>query len=405
MASIKVLLWNKANKDGLFPVVIRITSERKPAYLYSTHYLKSSQWDEKEKLIIGDYPESDVANLDIVELKGRIQKFMILNNVKERRLSGPQIKAEFIKATKRQRGSLFFPFALEIQKEKEQEGKFNEVGTLKSQLKYYKQFGGDKLTFEDIDKEHLRKFKRWLKIHRKVSERTQADYLMTIRSIYNRAIAKGIVEKDSYPFGAGGMKIKYRETLKIGLSKADIDLLESATVDSTTAPRFHARNVWLFSFYLAGMRFSDVIQLKKKEILDGRLPYTMGKNNKPLNLKVPDKAMEIVTHYQREHPKGKYLFPDMDRTKPVGEYATRRRVRSINRNINRQLDHLAKQLGIEKRLSMHIARHSFATIAGDKISIQLLQKLYRHGDIRTTINYQQSFIHKDMDEALDLVIG
>ncbi len=54
---------------------------------------------------------------------------------------------------------------------------------------------------------------------------------------------------------------------------------------------------------------------------------------------------------------------------------------------------------------MHIARHTFATIAADKIPIQQLQKLYRHSDIKTTIGYQSAFIHKDADEAFDAVLG
>ena len=52
---------------------------------------------------------------------------------------------------------------------------------------------------------------------------------------------------------------------------------------------------------------------------------------------------------------------------------------------------------------MHIARHTFGNISGDKISIQMLQKLYRHTSITTTIGYQANFIHKDADEALDSV--
>lgn len=35
----------------------------------------------------------------------------------------------------------------------------------------------------------------------------------------------------------------------------------------------------------------------------------------------------------------------------------------------------------------------------------MLQKLYSHTDIKTTIGYQASFIHKDVDEALEAVIG
>lgn len=54
---------------------------------------------------------------------------------------------------------------------------------------------------------------------------------------------------------------------------------------------------------------------------------------------------------------------------------------------------------------MHIARHTFDNISGDRIPLQMLQKLYRHSSITTTIGYQSNFIHKDADEALEAVIG
>lgn len=53
---------------------------------------------------------------------------------------------------------------------------------------------------------------------------------------------------------------------------------------------------------------------------------------------------------------------------------------------------------------MHIARHTFGNLSGDRIPIQLLQKLYRHTSITTTIGYQSNFINQDTDEALNSVI-
>jgi site-specific recombinase XerD len=66
--------------------------------------------------------------------------------------------------------------------------------------------------------------------------------------------------------------------------------------------------------------------------------------------------------------------------------------------------HVAPAAGIEKPLTMHIARHTFGNISGDRIPIQMLQKLYRHSSVTTTIGYQANFIHKDADEALEAVI-
>lgn len=52
---------------------------------------------------------------------------------------------------------------------------------------------------------------------------------------------------------------------------------------------------------------------------------------------------------------------------------------------------------------MHIARHTFGNIAGDKIPVQMLQKLYRHSSILTTIGYQANFMHQESDDAIDAV--
>ena len=60
---------------------------------------------------------------------------------------------------------------------------------------------------------------------------------------------------------------------------------------------------------------------------------------------------------------------------------------------------------IEKNLSNHIARHTFGNMAGDKIDPRMLQKLYRHSNLKTTIGYQANFIHKDADDALETVLN
>ncbi|WP_233268046.1 hypothetical protein [Algibacter sp. L3A6] len=56
-------------------------------------------------------------------------------------------------------------------------------------------------------------------------------------------------------------------------------------------------------------------------------------------------------------------------------------------------------------MSMHIARHSFGNISGDKIPIQMLQKLYRHSSVATTMLYQANFMRRDTDSALDKVLN
>ncbi|KKN24958.1 hypothetical protein LCGC14_0889780, partial [marine sediment metagenome] len=99
------------------------------------------------------------------------------------------------------------------------------------------------------------------------------------------------------------------------------------------------------------------------------------------------------------------VFPYLKGTDLKDEKRVATRIKTITRNLNRRLQIVAEKLGIEKKLSMHIARHSFGNISGDKIPIQMLQKLYRHSSITTTVSYQSNFMHKETDDALEKVIN
>nr|WP_231367595.1 hypothetical protein [Gillisia sp. JM1] len=132
----------------------------------------------------------------------------------------------------------------------------------------------------------------------------------------------------------------------------------------------------------------------------------MNKNEKALSLKIPDKA-ECIINYYREDQKinNGYLFPflkDIDSKDSEKIYI---KTKNATKLLNKYLKKIAQQSGIDKNLSNHIARHSFGNIAGDRIHPLMLQKLYRHSDLKTTLNYQANFIHRDADEALDSVIN
>lgn len=115
---------------------------------------------------------------------------------------------------------------------------------------------------------------------------------------------------------------------------------------------------------------------------------------------------DILSAYKKKkkHNKG-YIFPKLTKANKSNPKDVLRVTKNATKSLNLYLCQIAKKAEIDKKLSMHIARHSFGNIAGDTIPIQMLQKLYRHSSITTTINYQQNFMHKETDDALDKVIG
>jgi site-specific recombinase XerD len=99
------------------------------------------------------------------------------------------------------------------------------------------------------------------------------------------------------------------------------------------------------------------------------------------------------------------VFPEMKKADLTNAKDIYRKKKVANKKFNDHLKKITKRAGIQKKVTMHIARHSFGNIAADNIHPLMLQKLYRHTDLKTTINYQANFIHKDADDALDSVVN
>lgn len=191
----------------------------------------------------------------------------------------------------------------------------------------------------------------------------------------------------------------------MGLTEEEVKKMENLELE-VGSQEWHARNVWLFSFYFAGIRVADVLKTKWSEIQDGRLQYRMNKNQKLVSLKIPDKILVILSYYKKDKTANDdYIFPELKGIDQQNKKAIVGTTSNADKNLNKYLKRIAKLAGIDKKITMHISRHTFGNISGDKISIQMLQKLYRHSSITTTVNYQSNFIHKDVDDALDSVIG
>jgi len=85
---------------------------------------------------------------------------------------------------------------------------------------------------------------------------------------------------------------------KIGLDEAEIRKIETLDLSEYSEIYHHARNIWLFEFYFAGMRITDCLLLKWNDFQNGRLYYRMSKNGQHGSVKLPDKAQVILDRYR-----------------------------------------------------------------------------------------------------------
>lgn len=167
--------------------------------------------------------------------------------------------------------------------------------------------GGD-ISFQEITSPLLKKFMIYLKADKNLSDRSVMNTLIVIRTIFNKAINNGLVDHKFYPFGPGKIQIRMPESIKMGLNAEELNKLENAEL-IPYSNEWHALNTFLTSFYLAGIRVSDVIRLKWTDFNDGRLIYIMGKNKKVVSLKLPEKVNEILEKYKPLKNESPFIFP------------------------------------------------------------------------------------------------
>ena len=401
-SSIKVTLRKKANKQGLFPLAVRITKNRKTTYLYIGHYISIKYWDEGNREVRKSHPNSSRLNNLLVKKLAEANQTLIDLQTHQNDITSKQIKQEI--ATPLTKTS-FKEIADNYLDNLEKTNKLQRLSSDKARVGHFVRFvDNDDLSFREIDEALLRRFSLYLKTTRKVSQRSVINNLIVIRTLYNKAIRLGIVDRKLYPFGADKIRIKFPESEKIGLTREEIQAIEA--LEELTEQQSHARNVWLFSFYLAGMRVGDVLMIKWSDIYDGRLHYRMGKNEKLLSFKLPEKITSLLRRYYEDRRSSEdFVFPEMNNADLKNPKDVFNKVKSANKKFNKYLVQIAEKAGINKKLTMHIARHSFGNISGDKIPIQMLQKLYRHSTVTTTINYQANFMHRETDDALEKVIN
>lgn len=400
MSKVKVVLRQKLNADGTLPLCLRITKDRKSSYIYLGYAIKEGDWDKAAQRVRKSHPNSTRMNNFILKKLADAT-----NGALEVETDKPESSVKVLRNKIKPSASASFnkqadEYLLRLQKS----GKYNQYTADKPRVKHFNDFAGRDVPFSEITPVLLERFKGYIKSDLQLSERSAVNHLVMVRSVFSQAIKDNIVDAKHYPFGKGKIKIKFPDSIKVGLNQSEIKALEEIQLDNQTIN--HARNLWLFSFYFAGMRVSDVLRTRWSDIVDDRLHYSMGKNNKSLSLKISAKAKKILRQYEPfREKKDDLVFPDLKNCNLDDSFKTQRTIAFKTSALDKCLrNHVASAAGIEKKLTMHIARHSFAQNA-THIDVRTLQMLFRHTKLETTEGYMGQFIHQTADAAIDSVIS
>jgi integrase/recombinase XerD len=398
MASVKVLLMEeKINRAGEAPVYLRITKDRKPKYVSLGLRVKPQEWNADLGRVKKPHRNMAQANAFIAGKVAEAEGVMLDLQRESKFVSPVQIKSTLMG----QSSESFLMYFDNHLTALERNGKISTLGKAKSAYTKLRVFlGTGDMLFDEVTVTFLKQYEAYLRDELGNSVNTIHSNLKIFRKLINEAVREDLISSARDPFRK--FKLKLTKTTKSYLTDDELGALRALPLKEGSKLWDH-RNMFVFAAYTGGLRISDVLQLRWANFSGTHIRITMHKTKEALPLKLPVKALEIIQSYRMNDSKGSdYIFPclraEVDYSDPVTLFKA---ISSATAYASKNVKILAKQAGIEKSISFHSSRHTFATRAlTNGMAIELVSKLMGHNSINTTQIYAK-IVNSKLDEAMD----
>lgn len=402
MASVKIILKNKAHTNGLFPIYLRVTKDRKSKLISTGYYCEKSQWNENKNEFRKGYPEYVQKNATLEKLKSRAEKIFNDATSVGTDLSLEEFDEIFFNFKKDKKISVN-EFWQETIDDLTTSGRTGNARYYADCKRAFFGFIGEKtIYFKDITPTNLDKYEVYLR-SRESSDSGIAVRMRAIRALFNSAIAKGLVSKDDYPFEHYKISKLKSNSNKRAISFENVQKIREQ--DLSEHPNLiNSRNYFIFSYYTRGMNFYDMMKLKWDNISEDKIIYTRSKTKTKLTVKISDPVKEILDYYKAQDRKSKYIFPiilNEDSTPIQLEYRKEKTLKKFNKDLKK----LAELCEIDAKITSYVARHSFATNLKQKgVATDVISEAMGHQNVAITQAYLKELEQSVIDEAVEKLL-
>jgi site-specific recombinase XerD len=379
----------KINKKGETPIYCRITINGERVTFSTQRYIAPKKWDAVNQKVINRYDESKTINPHLNLLTNKIYEAHFKLESSGDKVTALALKHLVLGEKHKNSKSLFDVFEEHNKKMSSLINLEYAVGTAKryeTTLKHLQDFVKWKYKQTDfkirnVNHEFVHELDYYMRSVRKCSNNTTVKYVKNFRKIIKLALANSWMDKD--PFANYVMKIK-----KVDRGYLTLQELTAIMQKNFTVKRLEqVRDVFVFQCY-TGLAYCDTFKLTHANIIkdDNGVLWIKAKRIKtdtPINVPVLPIAAELIKKY-------KYATEDTGKLLPV----------LSNQKMNAYLKEIADLCNIEKRLSCHLARHTFATTVtlANGISLESVSKMLGHTNLVTTKIYARMLDSRVLSE-------
>ncbi|MFV8282556.1 site-specific integrase [Christiangramia marina] len=367
------------DKSGKVPIYLRITVNGKRSEISIRRKIRPENWNTDTGSLRGKSVESGNFNRYLNDIRSRVDKIFEQLTKEDIHFTAQTIRN--IYSGKDQKKKML----LEIfQNHNDQvdrlvgkdfaAGTAERYRTAKKHISEYitKEYRVKDIPVQDVDHQFITGFEYYLKTERNCGHNTAVKYITNFKKIIRIAYANNWIQNDPFLHWKAKLKIVDREFLTEG------EIQKLIEKDFHTDRLELVRDIFIFSCF-TGLAYADVKKLTVQNIvigIDGHkwIKINRSKTDSLSNIPLLPTAIEIIKKYSfdlvassREH-----LLPIL-----------------TNQKMNAYLKEIADLCEIDKNLTFHLARHTFATTVTllNGVPIESVSKMLGHKNLKTTQHY------------------
>ncbi len=384
---------SKQTKQGLCPIEASISYNGERIYFSTGKTVRPSDWNKQKQQVKGNSQESSLTNTYLIELRNRIYKKEI-----ELMKRGYMITVHLLKdAIFNKVESLKEKTLLQVVNEHNEE-KQKLIGKYLSPSTYYcfehskkllqefikKLYKRDDIFLQEINIGFIQSFHTFLLTEKQLAQNTCIKHLKYLKTILSKAVCNGYI-----PYNIAANYKMEREPVDIDFLTEE-ELRRIINFD-TPIPRLEkARDFFLFGCF-TGLAYIDIKTLETKHFEKdsvGRIWIKKKRIKTGVLSRIP--LLPMAKMILEKYKGGTKLLPIQDAS-----------------DINKYLKDIAIYCHIDKHITFHTSRHTFASTVtlANNISLEVVSKMLGHTNTRMTAHYAKlldKYIGEQMDTICDI---
>ncbi|WP_158826711.1 site-specific integrase [Mucilaginibacter lacusdianchii] len=364
-----VLREDKIKADNTIPIYYSVRVGLTTSRIPSGKSILQKDWQVKDNCPKSNSKANQLLAAFLNQKMSEWKLYML-----EHEMMGKPITLNMAKAYFKNGGKItFYDFCKSTVELWEERIKESTLKTYKSTINVLKAFS-PKANFGDLDHTFVLKFEAYLDKVRGNTTGGKFTRHKCLKSLCNEAIKQGHMSADQHPYRY--FKIKAAKGERNFLSIKELQQVVNAELPENELMLQKVRDLFLFSCY-TGLRYSDCQNLTWQSIKAdaASIKFKAQKTSKETIIPIIESAQKLLDQYGKHSIKASKasILPQI-----------------ANQVVNRNLKDLMKLAGINKTISFHCGRHTFASnLIEAGVNLIYVQKLLGHSRIADTQIYAQ----------------